>query len=594
MPTTFPTPSTALSYEETRKKKASENLKRIQDSPYSQVTNLFKSFPSLYNYLSPLERQRLNTALNAYRQETEAGPQGKPFLQQLADKINPPLTSGMTEKQDYFNNTRMILSNKRQVEQFMSSEEGKQRLADLVKSDIDFFFIDHPHVTDPSGPYRTTQGYGENPQNYKQFGGHEGYDIAIPANEPIYAPIEGKVVLVDSNTAYGNRIRIINPKTNEMYDLGHLNGINVQPGQEFKKGQLLGLGGSTGRSTGNHLHINYLKDGKLTDPLKSDLVSSWVKGITGEKNVKEVVMPAQESTPSPIQTLAGVQDFDSQREQYRVQSDFILPKTPMAIQQKVKEVFGAEADKALTVLGTENPRLDANAYNFNDPNDPRVSPAFRGSGDYGMFQINNVTLQDFQNRFPDAVAKIGIRTIEDLRDVDKNVKMAKLIRDKQGWGAWKGWQNQGFDVTKSITPETTITQSPTAQLLPQQESIWQRISNPGKVYASDRTQSQNQSYQSSFSKIPTPSMATSYSQPILKSKPPPSSPGGGGGTSGGGGGAPSISRPSISVTSTPRTTVSAPVKTGGRYYPAPGPAPSKPSPFGGGKARGGKGASGGW
>jgi hypothetical protein len=58
------------------------------------------------------------------------------------------------------------------------------------------------------------------------------------------------------------------------------------------------------------------------------------------------------------------------------------------------------------------------------------------SEDRGLFRINNSTFYDYQKRFPNTLKKAGITSFEDMYDPDKNIKMARLIFEKQGWGAW--------------------------------------------------------------------------------------------------------------------------------------------------------------
>lgn len=82
---------------------------------------------------------------------------------------------------------------------------------------------------------------------------HSGLDLSGPEGSKIYSPADGKVVAAGRNGAYGNAIDI-----NHGFDVvtryGHLSQIFVHDGQTVKKGQVIGIQGSTGRSTGQHLH----------------------------------------------------------------------------------------------------------------------------------------------------------------------------------------------------------------------------------------------------------------------------------------------------------------------------------------------------
>lgn len=95
--------------------------------------------------------------------------------------------------------------------------------------------------------------------------GHRGIDLAMPLNSPIHAVSGGKVIVVGYDEKLGNWVKI------EGYDgtdviYGHLNSSSVHTGDWVVKGQEIGLVGSTGRSTGPHLHLQTSVDGKLTDP----------------------------------------------------------------------------------------------------------------------------------------------------------------------------------------------------------------------------------------------------------------------------------------------------------------------------------------
>jgi murein DD-endopeptidase MepM/ murein hydrolase activator NlpD len=88
---------------------------------------------------------------------------------------------------------------------------------------------------------------------------HAGVDIANSAGTPVYAVAAGKVVIASySSDGYGNKI-VINHNvngTNYTSLYGHLSGFNVKVGDVVTKDSVIGYVGSTGRSYGNHLHLN--------------------------------------------------------------------------------------------------------------------------------------------------------------------------------------------------------------------------------------------------------------------------------------------------------------------------------------------------
>ncbi|SFL11453.1 Murein DD-endopeptidase MepM and murein hydrolase activator NlpD, contain LysM domain [Paenibacillus sp. 1_12] len=95
---------------------------------------------------------------------------------------------------------------------------------------------------------------------------HSGYDIAAPANSEVSVTADGTVRTTGSDSERGNYIVV--DHTNGLQTMYmHLNKILVQKKDSVQKGQLIGLVGSTGRSTGYHLHYEVLQNGVSIDPL---------------------------------------------------------------------------------------------------------------------------------------------------------------------------------------------------------------------------------------------------------------------------------------------------------------------------------------
>lgn len=84
---------------------------------------------------------------------------------------------------------------------------------------------------------------------------HKGLDIAAPLGTPIYAAADGKVLAAgDAKDNYGKKVKLQHG-TQYISLYGHMSEVNVQVGDQVKKGQKIGEVGSTGDSTGNHLHF---------------------------------------------------------------------------------------------------------------------------------------------------------------------------------------------------------------------------------------------------------------------------------------------------------------------------------------------------
>jgi len=128
-----------------------------------------------------------------------------------------------------------------------------------------------------------TSGYGVRSDPFK--GGaamHAGIDLSGPLGTPIYATADGVVMNAGWNSGgYGNLIKIDHGRGIETR-YGHLSSIGIQPGQKVTRGQLIGRMGSTGRSTGSHLHYEVRIDGRAVNPIpfmkSTDYVLAMKKG----------------------------------------------------------------------------------------------------------------------------------------------------------------------------------------------------------------------------------------------------------------------------------------------------------------------------
>jgi murein DD-endopeptidase MepM/ murein hydrolase activator NlpD len=110
---------------------------------------------------------------------------------------------------------------------------------------------------------------------YKVWQLHAGTDIAAPSGQAIYAAADGRVVRASWYGGYGN-YTCISHGDYQGKDLstcyGHQSAILVAAGQHVRRGELIGRVGSTGASTGAHLHFEVRRDGTPVDPL------SWLPG----------------------------------------------------------------------------------------------------------------------------------------------------------------------------------------------------------------------------------------------------------------------------------------------------------------------------
>ena len=96
---------------------------------------------------------------------------------------------------------------------------------------------------------------------------HPGLDISADKGDPVYATADGKVSSAAMAGNYGNLV-IIDHGYGIETRYGHLSAFKVRDGQAVKRGDLLGLVGATGRTTGSHLHYEVRANGRILNPLQ--------------------------------------------------------------------------------------------------------------------------------------------------------------------------------------------------------------------------------------------------------------------------------------------------------------------------------------
>jgi len=118
---------------------------------------------------------------------------------------------------------------------------------------------------------RLTSGFGERFHpilGYERF--HAGVDLAAASGTPIVAAADGRVVAAGWQGGYGQQVGIVHSGGLETR-YGHMSRIAAHIGQVVSKGQVIGFVGSTGLSTGPHLHFEVTRNGRPVNPLSVKL-----------------------------------------------------------------------------------------------------------------------------------------------------------------------------------------------------------------------------------------------------------------------------------------------------------------------------------
>lgn len=203
---------------------------------------------------------------------------------------------------------------------------------------------------------------------YKTTKFHSGIDYAAPRGTAIYASGSGVIEIARYVNGYGNFIKI---RHNSEYQTayGHMDkfAAGMKPGVRVRKGQVIGYVGSTGRSTGPHLHFEILRKGQRIDPLKAkvatgtDLVGAQLADFKRQvKKMDEITEVARKSDETKQTALSEADKKTNVATAEQKQNT--QPDSTVTLGSDAKEKSGSEiktAENAVAENTAEQPATDA-------------------------------------------------------------------------------------------------------------------------------------------------------------------------------------------------------------------------------------------
>jgi len=199
--------------------------------------------------LDPAAAHAIQKLPAAVRQRATGGPAA-------ASMLSSVLSTSLTSPEDTFGVLRDLLQGLENRLNFMRHDvEQREALANATPS----IWPTHGGLTGffggRSDPFTGEPGY------------HQGIDISTEKGQPVYATADGVVESAAYSGDYGNLV-VVKHAFGLATRFGHLSAFNVTPGQNVKRGDIIGSVGSTGRSTGAHLHYEILVNDRLINPLQ--------------------------------------------------------------------------------------------------------------------------------------------------------------------------------------------------------------------------------------------------------------------------------------------------------------------------------------
>jgi len=181
-------------------------------------------------------------------------------VSRLSEKIDEKIRPKITKKVYSFKTIDIISQKIEKTEFWGAKDDGTSTV--FTEKDLKSAFLWPLKKIYVTSPY----GFRNDPFTREKIAFHHGIDLAGEIGDYILSSNYGKVVYAEENGGYGLMI-IISHKNKISTIYGHLSKISVKVGTYVKRGELIGKVGSTGKSTGPHLHFEIRKNNRSIDPI---------------------------------------------------------------------------------------------------------------------------------------------------------------------------------------------------------------------------------------------------------------------------------------------------------------------------------------
>lgn len=252
--------------EMTYKEDRINTLANLNESNEEEIDTLKTTLSSSADYLAQrLEEidaadEKIETLVAMFNTETNSNldvPVSRSFDRTASYNSNllagsEQITTSDTDSQDILSDISLLLEDEAVSDIISDKTDAYDDLISNLENQL--LYLDcRPDLVPAEGSITSTFGYRIDPV-YGGTAKHNGIDFANETDTPIYAAGSGIVTYAAYNSSFGNLV-IIDHGYGYKSVYGHCNSLNVEAGQEVEKGDFIAKMGSTGKSTGTHLHF---------------------------------------------------------------------------------------------------------------------------------------------------------------------------------------------------------------------------------------------------------------------------------------------------------------------------------------------------
>jgi murein DD-endopeptidase MepM/ murein hydrolase activator NlpD len=256
--------------------KRTQRLKRVKHYAATTTCIIIILIASVYklknqNKATETEKQQLLNQIAELK--SQIPPPVKVSDQNKAQTFIQDIQGKLQKINDYLSkrglktiSTKNIIGDKKTAAPRLTDDQAYSLYDDYLTHlvyNVGFMPMGYPRVS----PQTSSFGYRANPFDGEGSEFHPGIDFSGKKGDPVKCTASGEVVFAGKAGGYGNCVRIKHINNIETV-FGHLSRILVRVGQKVTVGDKIGLVGSTGRSTGTHLHYEIRKNGVPINPVK--------------------------------------------------------------------------------------------------------------------------------------------------------------------------------------------------------------------------------------------------------------------------------------------------------------------------------------